>query len=148
VVEALQALRGVPCPVAVTTGAALGALTRCAHSRPLLADRGLTPSADSRGERRRQGALTNAGTTHARRALVEGAWADREPTHVSRPLHRRRDNHPHVIQDLRWTAHVRRCTRDRPLLARGQHAHRVVVAMARACAALMWALARPVPVTP
>jgi transposase len=36
VVEALQALRGVPCTVAVTTVAALGALTRCEHPRQLM----------------------------------------------------------------------------------------------------------------
>jgi transposase len=34
--DALQALRGVPCPVAVTTGAALGDLTRCDNPRQLM----------------------------------------------------------------------------------------------------------------
>jgi transposase len=37
VVEALQALRGVPCTVAVTTVAALGDLTRFDHPRQLMA---------------------------------------------------------------------------------------------------------------
>jgi transposase len=77
VVEALQAWRGVQCTVAVTTVAALGDLTRVAHPRPLMKDLGVIPSAYSSGERRRQGAITKAGTTHARRALVEGAWASR-----------------------------------------------------------------------
>jgi hypothetical protein len=36
VVEALQALRGVQCTVAVTTGAALGDLTRCDNPRQLM----------------------------------------------------------------------------------------------------------------
>jgi transposase len=36
---------------------------------------GLIPEEYSSGERRRQGSLTTAGHTHARRALVEGAWA-------------------------------------------------------------------------
>jgi transposase len=45
VVEALQALRGVQCTVAVTTVAALGDLTRFEHPRQLRNDLGLTPSA-------------------------------------------------------------------------------------------------------
>jgi transposase len=45
VVEALQALRGVPCTVAVTTVAERGDLTRVDHPRHLMDDLGLTPSA-------------------------------------------------------------------------------------------------------
>jgi transposase len=77
VVEALQALRGGPCPVAVTTGAALGDLPRFAHPRQLMHDLGLTPSAYARGGRRQQGSMTKTGNPPARRALVEGAWAYR-----------------------------------------------------------------------
>jgi hypothetical protein len=43
--EALQARRGGPCTVAVTTGAALGALTRVAPPRQLRQALGRTPSA-------------------------------------------------------------------------------------------------------
>jgi transposase len=84
VVEALQALRGGQLTGAVTTVAELGDLTRFEHPRQLMKYLGLIPSEDSPGERRRQGALTKAGNTHARRALVEGAWADRSPANVSR----------------------------------------------------------------
>jgi transposase len=75
VVEALQAWRGVQCTVAVTTVAALGDLTRVEHLRQLMKYLGLIPSEYATGERRRQGAMTQAGNTHARRALVAGAWA-------------------------------------------------------------------------
>ena len=47
---------------------------------------GLIPSAYSSGERRRQGSITKAGNTHARRALVEGAWAYRYPAEEQRPV--------------------------------------------------------------
>jgi transposase len=47
---------------------------------------GLMPSEYSSGVQRRQGAITKAGNTHARRVLVEGAWADRDPAKVSRHL--------------------------------------------------------------
>jgi transposase len=77
VVEALQAVRGVQFTVAVTTGAELGDLTRFEHPRQLMKYLGLIPSEASSGERRRQGSLTKAGNTHARRALVAGAWAYR-----------------------------------------------------------------------
>ena len=73
VVEALQALRGVQCTVAVIPVAARGDLTRFDTPRELRTCLGLIPSAYSSGERRQQGSLTKAGNTHARRALVEGA---------------------------------------------------------------------------
>ena len=55
---------------------------------------------------------------------------------------------PKPIQDIRWKAHVRLCTRFRRLMARGQHANQVVVAMARERAGFIWAIAKQVPVTP
>lgn len=148
VVDALQALRGVPCTVAVTTLAERGDLTRVDPPRQLMKFLGLIPSASSSGARRRQGSITKAGHTHARRALVEGAWASRYPATGSRPLQRRLENHPKAIQDVSCKAQVRRCTRDRRLRARGKHANQVVVAMARELAGFMWAIAKQGPVTP
>jgi transposase len=77
VVDALQALRGVQFPVAVTTVAELGDLTRFETPRQLMQCLGVIPSEYATGERRRQGSITKAGNTQARRALVEGAWAYR-----------------------------------------------------------------------
>ena len=148
VVEALQAWRGVPGTGAVTSVAARGELTRVDHPRPLMSDLGLTPSEDSRGERRRQGSITKTGNTQARRALVEGAWAYRYPANVSRHLQRRLEKRPTAVQESSWKAQVRLCTRDRTLSARGTHAHQVVVAIARALIACMWAMAQEVPVIP
>jgi transposase len=73
--DAVQALRGVPVTVAVTTVAALGDLTRFEPPRQRMKDRGRTPAAAARGARRRPGGLAQTGHTQARRALVEGAWA-------------------------------------------------------------------------
>lgn len=147
VVEALQALRGVQFTVAVTTVAELGDLTRFENPRQLMGYLGLTPSASSSGERRRQGSITKAGNTHARRALVEGAWAYRYPAKVSRHLQLRLENQPKAIQDISWKAQVRLCTRYRRLLARGKHANQVVVAIARELVGFMWAIAQQVPRT-
>jgi transposase len=148
VVEALQALRGVQFTVAVTIVAELGDLTRFENPRQVMKYLGLIPSEYSSGERRRQGSITKAGNTHARRALVEGAWAYRYPAKVSRHLQLRLETQPQVIQNISWKAQVRLCKRYRRLSARGKHANQVVVAMARELAGFLWAIAKQVPVTP
>jgi transposase len=144
VVEALPAWRGVPLTVAVTLVAAMGDLTRVEPPRELRQCMGLMPSASSSGEPRRQGAMTQAGHTPARRVRVDGAWAYRDPAQLRRHWPRRLEHHPTVIQDMRWKAHVRRCPRDRRLVARGKHAHVVTVAMARELTGFMGAMATEV----
>jgi transposase len=148
VVDALQALRGVQFTVAVTMVAELGDLTRFDNPRELMTFLGLIPSEYSTGERRRQGSITKAGNTHARRALVEGAWAYRDPAKVSRQLQLRVEQQPKAIQDISWKAQVRLCKRYRKLSARGKHANQVVVAIARELIGFMWAIAKEVPGTP
>jgi transposase len=148
VVEALQALRGVQFTVAVTMVAELGDLTRFDNPRQLMKCLGLIPSDYSTGERRRQGSITKAGNTHARRVLVEGAWAYRYPAKVSRHVQLRLEQQPKAIQDISWKAQVRLCKRYRRLMARGKHANQVVVAIARELMGFMWAIAKQVPLTP
>jgi transposase len=146
VVEAIQALRGVELTGAVILMAELGDITRFDSPRKLMNYLGLTPSEYSSGERRRQGAITKAGNSHARRALVEGAWAYRYPAKVSRHLQLRLEKLPAEIQAIAWKAQVRLCRRYRQLTARGKHVNQVVVAIAREMAAFAWAIARLVPV--
>jgi transposase len=146
--EALQALRGVQCTVAVTTVAALGDLTRFAHPRQLMHELGRTPSEYASGGRRQQGSIPTTGNTPARRALVEGAWAYRYPAKVSRPLQLRLEKLPTAIQAISWKAQVRLCKRYRHLMATGKHANQVVVAIARELSAFLWAIAKHMAVTP
>jgi transposase len=148
VVEALQALRGVQFTAAVTLVAEIGDLTRFESPRELMKFLGLIPSEYTSAERRRQGSITKAGNTHARRALVEGAWAYRYPAKVSRHIQLRLETQPKIIQDISWKAQVRLCQRYRQLIARGKHANVVIVAIARELAGFMWAIAKQVPVTP
>ena len=145
VVEALQALRGVQQITAVTTVAELGDITRFDSPRQLAAFLGLTPSEYSSGESRRQGGITKGGNAHARRALVEGAWAYRFPAKVSPHIQKRLEKLPKPIQDISWKAQVRLCKRFRRLTARGKNPNVVVTAIARELAAFMWAIAREVP---
>jgi transposase len=147
VLEALQGLRGVQFTVAVTMVAELGDLTRFDPPRQLMSYLGLTPAAYASGDHRRQGGITKTGNAHARRALIEGAWAYRYPAKVSRHRQLRLETLPKPIQEISWQAQVRLCQRYRRLLARGKHAHQVVVAIARELVGFMWAIAQQVPVT-
>src|SRR3989441_9826006 len=107
---------------------------------------GLIPSEYSSGEQRRQGGITKAGNGHARRALVEGAWAYRYPAKVSRHLQLRLEHVPPQARAIAWKAQVRLCKRYRLLSARGKHAKQGGVAIARESAAAAWAIARTGPV--
>jgi transposase len=143
-VEAYQALRGVQLTTAVAVAAELGDITRFDSPRQLAAFVGLIPSEDSSGDRRRLGAITKSGYSHARRALVEGAWAYRHPAKVSEIIRKRLDPLPKPIQDISWKAQVRLCKRFRRLTARGKNPNVVVTAIAREVAAFMWAIAQEV----
>jgi transposase len=142
VVDAIQALRGVQFIAAVTLLAELGDLTRFENPRHLMSYLGLVPSEHTSGERRRQGSITKTGNSHARRVLVEGAWAYRYPAKVSRHLQLRLEKVPQAIQDISWKAQVRLCKRYRRLVARGKQVNQVVVAIAREMAAFVWAIVR------
>jgi len=146
-VNALQALRGVQQIVAVTTVAELGDLTRFDHPRQLAAYLGLVPSEHTSGAKRRQGSITKTGNGHARRALIEGAWAYRFPAKVSAHLQKRLERLPKRLQDISWKAQVRLCKRYRRLIAHGKHPNVAVTAIARELSAFMWAIAREVPLT-
>ena len=145
VVDAVRALRGVDLIGAVTLIAEVGDLTRFDTPRKLMSYLGLTPSEYSSGAHRHQGGITKAGNGHARRALVEGAWAYRYPAKVSRHLQLRLEHVSPEVRAIAWKAQVRLCKRYRVLSARGKHVNQVVVAIAREMAAFAWAIARTVP---
>jgi transposase len=145
VVQAVQSLRGVAFTVAATTIAEIGDLGRFTNPRQLMAYLGLVPSEHSSGPRRRLGGITKAGNSHARRVLVEAAWAYRFPAKVSRQLQCRLENAPPWAQEISWKAQLRLCKRYRRLLARGKHPNQVTVAIARELAAFLWDIARQVP---
>jgi len=143
-VQAMQAMRGVQFTTAITLIAELGDLRRFDHPKQLMSYLGLTSSEYSTGERRRQGGITKCGNNHARRVLVESAWAYRHPAKVSEILQKRLELLPKPLQELSWKAQVRLCGRFRKLRAR-KHINQVVVAIAREMAAFLWAIAKIVP---
>jgi transposase len=145
VVAAYQALRGVQFHVAVTIAAELGELTRFDTPRQLMSYVGLHPSEHSSGNTRRQGGIAKSGNSHARRVLVEGAWAYRYLPKVSRQIQQRQESLPEQIRNTAWKAQLRLCKRFRRLIARGKHPNVAVTAIARELVAFMWAIAQQVP---
>jgi transposase len=102
---------------------------------------GLTPSEDSSGERRRLGAITKTGNTHARRLLVEAAWHQRRPLRPSATLERRRQGQPPAVRARADQSARRLHRRWHALEQRGKRRTLVAVAVARELAGHCWALA-------
>jgi len=64
--------------------------------------------------------MTKTGNTHARRALVEGAWAYRYPAKVSRHLQLRLEKLPKAIRASSW--HKRRSSSAKGVASSGPKA--------------------------
>jgi len=142
VVNAIMCLKGIDFVAAVTLIAELGDLHRFEHPKQLMAYLGAVPSEHSPGESRARGSITKTGNSHARRVLVEAAWAYRNSARMSRPVaDRRRDQHK-AVRDVAWRAQLRLCSRYRRLAARGMHSSKVCVAVARELAAFVREAAR------
>jgi len=140
VVERLVCLRGVSTLTAFALTVELGDWHRFRPESlgPFL---GLTPSENSSGERRRQGAITKAGNSHVRRLLIEAAWHQRPPSRRSVTLERRRAGKPLAVQAQAERSGRRLHGRWHALEARGKPRTIVVVAVARELAGHCWALA-------
>jgi transposase len=141
VVEAIQAMRGVGLIVAVTVVAEVGDFNRFRSPRQLMAYLGLTPSEHSSGASVRRGGITKAGSTLARKALVEGAWSYRMQARVSRALLARIEDLPQSVRDIAWKGQLRMCNRYRHLMAAGKPKVVVITAIAREMVGFIWAIA-------
>lgn len=140
IVARLVCLRGVSTLTALGLTVELGDWLRFQPQSlgPFL---GLVPSEDSSGARRRQGAITKTGNTHARRLLVEAAWHQRRPLRASRALQRRRQGQPAAVCDRADQSARRLHQRWQALESRGKRRTIVAVAVARELAGHCWALA-------
>jgi len=142
VVSALQAARGVSLIVAATLLSEMGDLSRFDNPTQLMAHLGLVPSEYSSGDSIKKGGITKTGNSHARRALIEAAWAYRMPARVSRPLLKRQQQLPDVVCQVAWKAQLRLCARFRKLLAKGKSKQVAVTAIARELSAFLWSIAK------
>ena len=106
-VQALHALRGVQLIAAMTLVAELQDFVRFANPRQLMSYVGLVPGEYSSGPKRRQGAITKAGNSAARRMLVEVAWHYQHSARVTPIIAKRQDQLPKEITDIAWAAELR-----------------------------------------
>lgn len=103
---------------------------------------GLVPSEHTSGDKRRQGAITKAGSAHARRLLVEAAHHYARPPRIGGALQRRQDGHQPWVIDLSWRAQRRLHNRWRHLRTERRRPGGVTaVAVARELAHYCWELA-------
>jgi transposase len=141
-VKGLQALRGISIISATTLAAELSDLARFEAAPKLMGYLGLVPSEYSSGEGRKQGRITRTGNGHARRILVEAAWAYRFRPRQSRAITARSADVSPEIRRIAWRAQERLCAKYRKLTARGKNKNKTTAAVARELAGFVWAIAR------
>jgi transposase len=139
-VRNLCALRGIDVIAAAGIAAAIGDPARFASAAAFMAYLGMVPSEDSTGERRRLGAITKTGDSHARFLLVEAAHTYRHPARVARGKLNAVEAVPHAVRDIAWKAQTRLCKRFKTMLVRGKPKGIVAVAIARELAGFVWAI--------
>jgi transposase len=143
-VQALQALRGVSLIGSMTLVAELQDFLRFEHPRKLMAYVGLVPGEYSSGPKRRQGSITKAGNSAARRMLVEVAWHYQHPARVTPIIARRQDELPKAVTDIAWAAQLRLSGKFKRLQARRLMKTKAVVAVARELSGFVWAIGQEV----
>ena len=91
----LRCLRGIDTLTAFGLCAEIGEWERFDHPDQLAAYLGIVPCEHTTGAQRRLGSITKAGSTHARRLLVEASWHYRRGPAVGQALeHRQRGHRP------------------------------------------------------
>ena len=88
-ISRLRCLRGIDTLSALGLCAEIGEWDRFDHPDQLSAYLGIVPSEHTTSPQRRQGSITKAGATHARRLLIEASYHYRRDPGVSEPLERR-----------------------------------------------------------
>src|SRR2546422_7180766 len=112
---------------------------RFERPRQLMAYLGLVPSEYSSGDTQRRGALTKAGNTHVRRALIEAAWHYRHRPTVGHALAARSQGQPREVVGEAWRAQKRLHRRYRHLVGHGKRPPVAVAAVARELVGFLWA---------
>jgi transposase len=139
-VARLCCLRGVSTLTALALTVELGDWQRFDPAR-LGAFLGLVPSESSSGDKRRQGAITKTGNSHARRLLVEAAWHQRRPLRPGVALIGRRAGQSAAVRAQAEQSARRLHQRWWHLERRGKRRTIVAVAVARELASHCWRLA-------
>jgi transposase len=138
----LCCLRGISTLTALGLCAEIGDWRRFDHPDSLAAYVGLVPSEHSSGQSRRLGKITKAGSTHARRLLVEAALHYRLTPAVGGKLAVRQRGQDPALIDHAWRVQRRLNARWNLLRnGRGKPAGVVTIAIARELVGACWEIA-------
>jgi transposase len=138
-VPVLRCFRGIDTLSAAGLCADIGDFARFAHPKLLAGFLGITPSEHTSDDKRRQGAITKAGPSHARRLLVEAAHHYRRRPHVGVTLQRRQVGADPRVCDVAWRAQQRLYRQWQRLHGQRRKPSGVVtVACARELSAFLW----------
>jgi transposase len=141
----LRCFRGINTITALTVVAEIGRVERFADARHLMSFVGLNPTVHASGDTVHRGAISKAGNSHVRRVLIEAAWCQRHPAHVSYELRKRRRGQPEAVIALADRALRRLHHRYWHLLNLNKPHGKVVTAVARELAGFLWAVLWKVP---
>jgi transposase len=139
VIARLRCFRGIDTLSAAGLCAELGDWRRFPHPTQVSGFLGIVPSERTSDTKRRQGSITKAGPSHARRLLVEAAHHYRYPPRVGETLSRRQIGQDPRVIAIAWRT-------QRRLYQRWQHLHShrrkpsgvVAIACARELASFLW----------
>lgn len=145
VIGRLRCIRGIDTLTAVGLLAEAGDFDRFTSAERFMSFCGLVPSEHSSGETRRQGAITKAGSSHARRLLIEAAWNGRRRPTVSYELGRRQAGQDPATIERAWRCQQRIHRRWQRMAGRGKPHPKIVVACSRELAGFVWAIATEQP---
>src|SRR4051812_112621 len=141
----LRCLRGIDTLTAVGLVCEVGDFARFTTAEQFMSFVGLVPSERSSGDTRRQGSITKAGSSHARRLLVESAWTARGRPPVGYELARRHRAQAPAVLERAWRCQRRLHRRWQRMAGRGKPHQKIVVACARELAGFVWAIATDQP---
>ena len=135
----LRAFRGIDTLTAAGICAEVGDFARFAKPKQLAGYLGIVPSEHTSDEKRRQGGITRAGSSHARRLLVEAAHHYARKPAIGGNLRRRQEGQDPRVCEIAWRAQLRLHDRWSHLgRRRGKPAGKVAIAVARELSAFCW----------
>lgn len=135
----LRCFRGIDTLSAAGLCAEIGDFRRFEKPARLSAYLGMVPSEHTSDTKRRQGAITKAGSVHARRLLVEAAWHYRSEPHVGETLRRRQEGVDPRVVEVAWRCQRRLCSLKRRLVVeRRKPSSLVNIAAARELSCFLW----------
>jgi transposase len=136
----LRCLRGIDTLTAVGLCAEVGDFARFATAGQLMSYLGLVPSESTTATNRRLGSITQTGSAHARRLLVESAWHYRKTPAIGKTLTDRQADQPLEAIAVAWSAQRRLHRTWIRLEARHTRRTIIAVAAARELVGFCWAI--------